>query len=77
MMKLLKVVVKITYSTIGKSRGQKRRKISFPVSWELLYQYDVSHYNVGGVTDGRFHVEVCTKIGWPVRRLRAPWFPLC
>lgn len=55
-MKLLKVVVKIVYSTIGKSRGRKRRKTSFSFLWELSYQYNVSHDKAGGVTDGSFRV---------------------
>ena len=71
MMKLLKVAVKITYSTIWKSRGQNRRKPYFSVSWESLYQYNVPHDNIGEMTDGRFCVVVCTKIGWLLRRVRA------
>lgn len=68
-MKLLKVAVNITYGTIDDPRGQKHRKISFPILWELLYQYDVSHDEVGGVTDGRFRLEVQSKNRLSVKRL--------
>ena len=71
MMKSLKVAVKIAYDTIGKSRGWKRRKTSFPFYWELTYQCCVSHDIVRGMINSRLHVEVRTKIGWPVKRLLA------
>ena len=72
LMTCLKVAVQITLCFTNKSRGWKRPKISFSDLWELSYQYDVSHNEVGGVIDGKFHVEVCAGIGWPVERLRAP-----
>ena len=48
-MTCLKVAVRITH---WKSRRRKRQKLSFPARWESCYQYDVSHNDVGGVTDG-------------------------
>ena len=71
-MTCLKVAVRITHL---KSRRRKRQKLSFPARWESCYQYDVSHHDVGGVTDGRFHVEVRARIGLSVERLPAPSVP--
>ena len=73
--KSLKVAVKITDCFTRKSKGQKRRKISFPDFWKLSYQYEVSYNDFGGVTNGTFRMEVCTRIGWPVRRLCTPRAP--
>ena len=74
-MTCLKVALRITHCATGKLQSQKRQKMSVPDRWESCYQYDVSHNDVGGVTDDRFHVEVPTRIGLSVERLNAPRVP--
>ena len=61
-MKSLKVAIRISEAT-SKGKRSKRRKRSFPSGWKIAHTYIVSHHEVGGVTDGRFSVEVRSVVG--------------
>ena len=54
---------------MSRRKQDKRRKISLPPGWKVSHSYNVRHNTVGGVTDGKFYVEVRSVVGIKLARL--------